>query len=57
MNIKNALKYLRELYGDLTAEEFFPSKRQAVQQHMIKNGICQKSINRVGSKKSGNEDE
>ncbi len=46
VNIKNALKYLRELYGDLPAEEFSPLKLQAVQQHMIKNGICRKSINR-----------
>lgn len=42
---KNALKYLRRLYGDTDAVDFGPLALKAVQQQMIGQGWCRKYIN------------
>jgi integrase len=46
VNLKYAMKPLRELYGSTQASDFGPLKLKAMQQHFIGLGICRTQVNR-----------
>ncbi len=46
VNLKYAMKPLRQLYGSTPASDFGPLKLKAMQQHFIVQGICRTQVNR-----------
>jgi integrase len=46
VNIRLALRPLRELYGDMLAREFGPRRLKAVRQAMVNSGLCRNEINK-----------
>jgi integrase len=46
VNVKRALRALRETYASLPARDFSPLKLQAVRQHLIDDGLARTNVNR-----------
>lgn len=46
VNLKYAMRPLRQLYGSTLASDFGPLKLKAMQQHFIELGICRTQVNR-----------
>jgi len=49
VNVKRAIRCLRELYADLPAKQFSPLKLKACRDKLIKDGLCRTNVTRYQS--------